>query len=257
VARDVERKAPVVRDVDRKAPVARDVDRKAPVVRDSDRRAPVARDTDRAAPVARDVDRRNRDWADGRNRDGDWNRGRWDNGHHGHHHHDDHDDDDWWQYLAFGTAARLLGVPFGYYGYGYPNYGYGYGYPYGYGYGHSYGHGYGYGYGPSYDNGYRSYYYDEPQSDSTTAYATTSAATIDVLVNDPDARVWVQGRETTSRGTERTFTSPGLESGYSYTYTVKARWTENGETLEAERQVTVSPGTRVTVDFTRGPARAI
>jgi uncharacterized protein (TIGR03000 family) len=219
--------------------------RQAPVNRDRVDRDRVTRD--------RDIDRRTpqqRNFARNRDGDRDWNRrgdyyGRYGYGHH------DHDDDDWWQYLAFGVAARALGLgtPFGWYGYGgygaWPHYGYGnYGYGYGYG---------GYGYPRYYDRGY----YYEPYYSESAPEVTDDVVTIDVFVPDPNARVWVQGRETSAQGTERQYVSPPLERGYNYTYTVRARWREDGETREAERLVPVRPGRSATVDFTRGPVSTL
>jgi uncharacterized protein (TIGR03000 family) len=218
---------------------------RAPVSVDRDR-VNRDRDVDRRAPQQRNFagDRdwnRNRDW----DRDRDWNRyGRYGYGRYGH---DWDDDDDWWQYLAFGAAARALGlgVPYGWYGYG------GYeAWPHAY---HGYGYN-GYGYPRYYDRGY---YYEPYYSGNNVPMVTDDVATIDVFVPDPNARVWVQGTETRTQGTERQYVSPPLERGYDYTYIVRARWRENGETMEAERQVPVRPGRNATVDFTRGPTRTL
>ena len=72
-------------------------------------------------------------------------------------------------------ARSTWGYP-GYYGYGYPAYGYGYGYPaYGYGYGSGY-PAYGYGYAPTYSS-YPAYYggYSRPYY-GAYAYAGSRAA---------------------------------------------------------------------------------
>lgn len=74
-----------------------------------------------------------------------------------------------------------------------------------------------------------------------------AAATIRVLV--PDAEVWFDTTMTKQRGRERVFQSPPLES--SGTYTVKARWLENGRQVEQERRVQVQPGQAVAVAFDR------
>jgi uncharacterized protein (TIGR03000 family) len=247
----------------------RDIDRSAPAQRNLN---PNQRDLNAnrrdLTPNQRDLNARNRDggrdWD--RNRDGNrWNGNQY-SGRHGWD--DDDDDDDFWEFLGYSAAARFLGVPFGFYGAPFYGYGYGlggyglggYGYP---GFGGYYGRGlYGRGYynGGYYDRGYYdpgAYQYSEPYSSVVPAAPANDVAMIEVIVPDPDARVWVQDRETTSRGYERTYNSPPLEPGYEYTYTVRAVWRENGETMTAERRVPVDPGSRVTVDFTRGPAETI
>jgi len=162
-------------------------------------------------------------------------------------------------------------------GYGYGN-GYGNGY---YGSGYGYGRGYyGSGYYPGY---YGSSYYSTPyysnyaqpyygtdyyapsivQSPGVNVYQSsyepaqsqqsTTSATVVVLLPRPDAMVWFNGAATTQQGVERSFATPALDTGSSYSYTVRARWTENGQTVERERRVSVQPGQSTIVDF-RGDA---
>ena len=52
-------------------------------------------------------------------------------------------------------------------------------------------------------------------------------------------------------GQKRIFTSPALESGYSYSYRVTASWMDNGQEVRLERVVPVAPGRISNVDFTR------
>jgi len=160
-----------------------------------------------------------------------------------------------------------LGYGSGYYG-GYPYFGSGLGIGYGRGYG-GYGYGlgnYGYGgYGSSY--GYPSYYYSSPTYysapatvvvPSTTTYqslypATTAvaanSASIDVRVPN-DARVFFDNQEMAQNvGTMRHFTSPPLEPGSDYQYTVRAMWMQNGQMVQQVRSVVIHAGDHVTVDF--------
>jgi uncharacterized protein (TIGR03000 family) len=54
-------------------------------------------------------------------------------------------------------------------------------------------------------------------------------------------------------GTVRLFHSPPLEPGKYFTYKIKARWMENGQAVERERQVTFQAGQTVTIDFRDAP----
>ncbi len=80
--------------------------------------------------------------------------------------------------------------------------------------------------------------------------APTDAARVEVHVPDR-AQVWFNGQKTIQGGTERTFTSPGLESGQNYSYDVRASWTLDGKTVDQTRKVAVHAGDHVVVDFLR------
>ena len=85
--------------------------------------------------------------------------------------------------------------------------------------------------------------------------ATESAAVlVDVRVPVADAAVWFDGQPTSQTGDVRSFQSPSLEQGRTYTYTIRARWLEGGQPIDMTRQVRVTAGQRVTVDFTRPEA---
>jgi uncharacterized protein (TIGR03000 family) len=49
---------------------------------------------------------------------------------------------------------------------------------------------------------------------------------------------------------ERVFVTPPLDVGSSYTYSIRARWTEDGKPVEQTRNVPVKTGAQVRVDFT-------
>jgi uncharacterized protein (TIGR03000 family) len=70
---------------------------------------------------------------------------------------------------------------------------------------------------------------------------------LEVVVNDPSAKITIQGVTTSASGTVRRFESPMLDEGKHYTYTVSI--TRNGAPTDT-RQVNVLPGDRVVVDFT-------
>ncbi|MBP3959727.1 TIGR03000 domain-containing protein [Gemmata sp. G18] len=75
---------------------------------------------------------------------------------------------------------------------------------------------------------------------------------LSVKVPQPSADVFVDGKKTAQTGTDRIFESPPLESGQAYKYTITARWLERGQTVEASREVTGTPGEVVRVDFGSG-----
>jgi uncharacterized protein (TIGR03000 family) len=143
----------------------------------------------------------------------------------------------------------------GYYGRGYYGGGYGRGY-YGRGYGGYYPGYYGNYYGNAYAPGvsYSSPIYSVnpivqvPTPDYRQSFYTDpNSATLTVLVPNPATQVWFDGTSTTQRGMERIFHTPSLQQ--AGTYTIKARWTNNGQTVDRERIVQVQPGQAVVVDF--------
>jgi len=76
-----------------------------------------------------------------------------------------------------------------------------------------------------------------------------NSAAIQVTVL-PDAEVWFNGVKTNQTGAVRQFQSPPLEPGSTYTYQVRARWTQNGEPRDQTRDLRVAPNGRAFLDFT-------
>jgi len=73
------------------------------------------------------------------------------------------------------------------------------------------------------------------------ALASGSEATL--VVNLPeDAKLTIEGEETTSTSSQRVFVSPTLESGKEYEYTLKAQIVREGKVQTATARVTVRPG---------------
>jgi uncharacterized protein (TIGR03000 family) len=149
----------------------------------------------------------------------------------------------------------------------YHNHGYGYAPYVGLALGYALGSaGGGYGYAPAYGYSYPSYgyaapgYYDVvPSAYAAPAYAAPASAqpvTMTVVVPKGDAEVIINDTATTSTGTERVFESPALEPGKNYKYTIRAQWMENGKRVEQKREVPVTAGQSVTVDFSK-PAREL
>ena len=81
--------------------------------------------------------------------------------------------------------------------------------------------------------------------------APSAAATIKVRV-PAVAAVTFDGYATQSRGPVRTFSTPALAPGKTFTYEIAAVWNENGKPRRAARQVTVRGGETKVVDFTAG-----
>jgi uncharacterized protein (TIGR03000 family) len=76
-------------------------------------------------------------------------------------------------------------------------------------------------------------------------------AQVNMTLPQANAKVWIDGNAMTTNGQKRIFTSPTLESGYSYTYRIAATWMDNGQEVRVERVVPVAPGKISNVDFTR------
>jgi uncharacterized protein (TIGR03000 family) len=90
-----------------------------------------------------------------------------------------------------------------------------------------------------------------PRTSGVTGAAYTvqdQAARVEARV-PAGAEVWFDGHRTNQTGTERTFHTPPLEKGRQYHYTVRARWTKDGQPVEETQRVEVSAGTRATVVF--------
>lgn len=100
------------------------------------------------------------------------------------------------------------------------------------------------------------YYYTPPTTfDPNISQASYSQpddrAHLEVRVPTTDAQIFFDGDRTQQQGMERAFVSPPLTPGKSFTYTIEARWMENGSMVKQSRSVTVSAGQSATVDFSR------
>src|SRR5262249_53556851 len=94
-----------------------------------------------------------------------------------------------------------------------------------------------------------------PASRSLTGPASGSVAeakaNLTIIVPAADAQIFFDDTPTSQTGTERTFGTPPLEVGKTYTYKVRVRWQENGKPVEQTRTVDMTAGGNVRVDFTR------
>jgi uncharacterized protein (TIGR03000 family) len=99
------------------------------------------------------------------------------------------------------------------------------------------------------------YYYARPYFPAPAVAAMPdlgSRALLDVRV-PADAEVFVEGDKTSQTGSDRTFVSPALEPGRTFTYDIRARWAgPDGKPIEQTRQVKVQGGRRTPVDFLDG-----
>ncbi len=149
-------------------------------------------------------------------------------------------------------------------GYGYGSYPYGYGYPYGAGYG-----GYGYStpylilpftsnyvapvdYGPP-ARARNSLYPAVPYSEFAAQEQQQSSESRGFLtINLPttDAKVWINDRLMTQTGRERSFQTPVLGStSRSYTFDIKASWTDDLGPRTQQKEIQVRAGETRTLDF--------
>jgi uncharacterized protein (TIGR03000 family) len=104
---------------------------------------------------------------------------------------------------------------------------------------------------PATSNGY----YAPANAGSSYAYGASSqqganTARLNVRLPAADAEVWFDDKPTQQRGTMREFASPPLNPDKNYTYEVRARWMENGKTMERTKKVAVRANGVATVDFT-------
>jgi uncharacterized protein (TIGR03000 family) len=75
-------------------------------------------------------------------------------------------------------------------------------------------------------------------------------AAVSVVVPS-DAEVWFNGDPTKQKGEHREFVTPTLPVGRAYQYEVRARWKENGITIDQTRTVIVHANERANADFTQ------
>lgn len=171
-------------------------------------------------------------------------------------------------YPGYGRFYGNYGYPGLYRSY-YANYGY---YPYRYRYpifgfgfspwltylpwltgGYSYGPYYGYGNGLDYGGiSTNTSFYSADQAATSTpeqAPALSDREVLFLVVTPPNADVWVNGLKSTQMGAEREFTTSDLTPVKTYSYEIRARWTQNDQTIERTRRVPMKPGSRYLVDF--------
>jgi uncharacterized protein (TIGR03000 family) len=151
---------------------------------------------------------------------------------------------------------RYSYLPYVYSYFGYP-YLYNYAYPYYYSYYTNPGY---YGSYPTYYDSYPADYFGNddyyagdarlPQQ-YVVSRPVMDIARLEVRLPDPQATIWVEGKEIASSGAVRQFKSPQLDPAHEYTYTVKAEWHADGKIISDERSINVRPNDQFVVDFTK------
>ncbi|HEV3258042.1 MAG TPA: TIGR03000 domain-containing protein [Gemmataceae bacterium] len=64
-----------------------------------------------------------------------------------------------------------------------------------------------------------------------------------------DAELWFDETKMSTAGAQREFITPPLTPGKTYSYMVRARWTQNGRVLDQAHQVSFHVGQAILVDF--------
>ena len=89
------------------------------------------------------------------------------------------------------------------------------------------------------------------KSDAPAAGGAAERATITVKL-PPGAALFVDGRESPSKESNRVFTTPPLPTGRQYSYQITAEVVRNGQKETFSQKVPFRAGERVEVDFTAG-----
>ncbi|HUY93596.1 MAG TPA: TIGR03000 domain-containing protein [Pirellulales bacterium] len=84
--------------------------------------------------------------------------------------------------------------------------------------------------------------------DNTGFYRGARSATLSVHV-PADAKVFVNGLATQSTGAERRYVSSGLQTGYNYTYEIRAELVRDGRPVSETKVIKVQAGGNADVDF--------
>jgi len=89
-----------------------------------------------------------------------------------------------------------------------------------------------------------------PQSTPQAAQPSPNQAFVNINLPTTAALVWIDGQKLESGlSATRLYTTPNLEPGQDYAYTVKAQWVRRGENVSQEKSVRVEAGKTSVVDF--------
>ena len=80
------------------------------------------------------------------------------------------------------------------------------------------------------------------------AAASPNAATV-VVTLPADAKLTIDGTETTYTSSERTFETPDLVLGKTYSYTLEATFQKEGKSVVISKKVTIEAGKTSTIDL--------
>ncbi len=92
-------------------------------------------------------------------------------------------------------------------------------------------------------------YPSAPVTRYQAAYPPDEEGQVNFTVQVPaGAEIWFNGHKTSQQGMSRRFVSPPLAPG-NYTYEVRVRMKQNGQTVSQSRRVAVRPGDNLNLDF--------
>lgn len=80
---------------------------------------------------------------------------------------------------------------------------------------------------------------------------TSRQARVEVILPDANAELLIQDQKTNTVGARRSFVSPDLETGKTFTYTLKMQRNVGGQMQDETRSIDVQAGSVMTVDFTK------
>jgi uncharacterized protein (TIGR03000 family) len=91
---------------------------------------------------------------------------------------------------------------------------------------------------------------DKMEKEEEIEEEAKAAAPATIVVTLPaDATLTIDGAATKSTSARRVFTSPELPRGKAFTYTLKARFTQDGETRSVTKKVQVRAGQTTEVEM--------
>jgi uncharacterized protein (TIGR03000 family) len=97
--------------------------------------------------------------------------------------------------------------------------------------------------------------YSAGETDGPTVKTTKTEkgkeSKIHVYLPSAEAKLFFDDTLTKATGKDRSFRSPALEDGKSYSYKVVATWKENGQEVMHETKIVFHAGEDVAVDFRR------
>lgn len=72
-----------------------------------------------------------------------------------------------------------------------------------------------------------------------------------VILPTTDARLFIQGNLVQTTGRERTFISPTMDVGKTFTYALRANWNDGDKVVSREKKVEVQTGHEYVIDFNK------
>ena len=93
------------------------------------------------------------------------------------------------------------------------------------------------------------------EPDDQVRYAPSPSSVLMGVRVPPQAKVFVNGRQTRSTGGRRWYTSSGLHAGRAYTYEVRVELARGEETLVVTKQVRIRSGQRAELEFRFEPSQ--